>query len=349
MVNAEFFDALEQLEKEKGIPVDYMLDRVGQALITAYKRDNDGMTDNVYVEPDRDKKTIHMFVRKTVVKAEDLYEPYEEITLEEAAEYKNNPMVGDIIDIDIPTKSFGRIAAQTAKQVIIQGIREAERGMVISEFESKEHEILNGVVARIDPRSGTAYLDVVSGGEKSEAVLAASEQLLDVVNETLEISRMEAGHVQLAEAECSLSELVLQARMDMVDLADRADVTLACDIEPLAHDRVLVDAVRLSHVLTQLVDNAIKYSAPGGRITVKLWAGEYKAFAEIIDQGRGIPPEDLENVKTKFYKGSNSVRGSGIGLALVDSIMTALDGTMDLKSTLGRGTVVTLGLPIYKR
>ena len=177
MVNAEFFDALEQLEKEKGIPVDYMLDRVGQALITAYKRDNDGMTDNVYVEPDRDKKTIHMFVRKTVVKAEDLYEPYEEITLEEAAEYKNTPMVGDIIDIDIPTKSFGRIAAQTAKQVIIQGIREAERGMVISEFESKEHEILNGVVARIDPRSGTAYLDVVSGGEKSEAVLAASEQV----------------------------------------------------------------------------------------------------------------------------------------------------------------------------
>ena len=119
MVNAEFFDALEQLEKEKGIPVDYMLDRVGQALITAYKRDNDGMTDNVYVEPDRDKKTIHMFVRKTVVKAEDLYEPYEEITLEEAAEYKNIPMVGDIIDIDIPTKSFGRIAAQTAKEVIV--------------------------------------------------------------------------------------------------------------------------------------------------------------------------------------------------------------------------------------
>ena len=229
MVNAEFFDALEQLEKEKGIPVDYMLDRVGQALITAYKRDNDGMTDNVYVEPDRDKKTIHMFVRKTVVKAEDLYEPYEEITLEEAAEYKNNPMVGDIIDIDIPTKSFGRIAAQTAKQVIIQGIREAERGMVISEFESKEHEILNGVVARIDPRSGTAYLDVVSGGEKSEAVLAASEQLLDVVNETLEISRMEAGHVQLAEAECSLSELVLQARMDMVDLADSADLKKSVD------------------------------------------------------------------------------------------------------------------------
>ena len=111
---------------------------------------------------------------------------------------------------------------------------------------------------------GYASLISAHGGEAervraySDKVLAASEQLLDVVNETLEISRMEAGHVQLAEAECSLSELVLQARMDMVDLADRADVTLACDIEPLAHDRVLVDAVRLSHVLTQLVDNAIK-------------------------------------------------------------------------------------------
>ncbi|MCI7126331.1 MAG: transcription termination factor NusA [Agathobaculum sp.] len=177
MVNAEFFAALEMLEKEKGIPVEYMLDRVGQALITAYKRENDGMTDNVFVEPDREKKTIKMYVRKTVVRAEDLYEPYEEITLEEAAEYKKNPMVGDIIDIDIPTKSFGRIAAQTAKQVIIQGIREAERGMVISEFESKEHEILTGVLSRIDPRSGNAYLDVVSGGEKSEAVLAVSEQV----------------------------------------------------------------------------------------------------------------------------------------------------------------------------
>ena len=109
------------------------------------------------------------------------------------------------------------------------------------------------------------------------------------------------------------------------------------------------DPDRLRQVFINILDNAIKYSAPGGRITVKLWKGQYKAFIEIIDQGRGIPPEDLENVKTKFYKGSNSVRGSGIGLALVDSIMTALDGTLDIKSTLGRGTVVTLGLPLYQK
>ena len=174
-MNAEFFDALEQLEKEKGIPVDYMLDRVGQALITAYKRDNDGMTDNVYVEPNREEKTIRMYVRKTVVRTEDLYEPYEEITLEEAAEYKVNPQVGDIIDIDIPTKSFGRIAAQTAKQVIIQGIREAERGMIYEEFNSKEHEILTGVVNKIDPRTGCAFLKISSNSDYTEAMLAPAE------------------------------------------------------------------------------------------------------------------------------------------------------------------------------
>ena len=174
MVNAEFFDALEQLEREKGIPVDYMLDRVGQALITAYKRDNDGMTDNVYVIPDREGQDIRMFVRKTVV--DDVYEPYEEMTVEEAREYKPNAVLGDVIDIDIPTKSFGRIAAQTAKQVIIQGIREAERGMVLSEFESKEHEILTATVSRIDPRGGY-ILEMISQGEKTEAILPVSEQV----------------------------------------------------------------------------------------------------------------------------------------------------------------------------
>lgn len=173
MVNAEFFDALEQLEKEKGIPVDYMLDRVGQALITAYKRDNDGMTDNVYVEPNREEKTIRMYVRKTVVRTEDLYEPYEEITLEEAADYKVNPQVGDIIDIDIPTKSFGRIAAQTAKQVIIQGIREAERTNIMKEYEKKREEVVPAVVTKLLEDTG----DIVVDTGTSETVMRHEEMI----------------------------------------------------------------------------------------------------------------------------------------------------------------------------
>lgn len=177
MVNAEFFKALKTLEKDKNIPMDYMMGRVEQALLAAYKRDNYGITNNVFVELNSEKKTVRMFVRKTVVRAEDLYEPYEEITLEEAEQYKANPQVGDIIEIDVPTKSFGRIAAQTAKQVIIQSIREAERGMVLSEFESRENEILSGTVTRLDERTGHIFLEVISGGEKTEAMLAPTEQV----------------------------------------------------------------------------------------------------------------------------------------------------------------------------
>ena len=173
-------------------------------------------------------------------------------------------------------------------------------------------------------------------------------RLYNMVEELLDFSRLQNGRLKM---ECCLLDLV----------AELTDAVLFCEArirqegmilsytEPEEMIPVYADPDRLRQVFINILDNAIKYSAPGGRITVKIWQGEYKAFIEIIDQGRGIPPEDLENVKTKFYKGSNSVRGSGIGLALVDSIMTALDGTLDLKSTLGRGTVVTLGLPLYKR
>ena len=173
-------------------------------------------------------------------------------------------------------------------------------------------------------------------------------RLYNMVEELLDFSRLQNGRLKM---DCRLLDLV----------AELTDAVLFCEAriqreglllsynEPEEMIPVYADPDRLRQVFINILDNAIKYSAPGGRITVKIWQGEYKAFIEIIDQGRGIPPEDLENVKTKFYKGSNSVRGSGIGLALVDSIMTALDGTFDLKSTLGRGTVVTLGLPLYKR
>ena len=181
-----------------------------------------------------------------------------------------------------------------------------------------------------------------------EIINNETARLYNMVEELLDFSRLQNGRLKMS---CHPLDLV----------AELTDAVLFCEAriqreglllsysEPEEMIPVYADPNRLRQVFINILDNAIKYSAPGGRITVKIWQGEYKAFIEVIDQGRGIPPEDLENVKTKFYKGSNSVRGSGIGLALVDSIMTALDGTLDLKSTLGRGTVVTLGLPIYKR
>ena len=170
----------------------------------------------------------------------------------------------------------------------------------------------------------------------------------NMVEELLDFSRLQNGRIQMNNhpldlvAELTDAVLFCEARI-------RQEGMILSYPEPEEMIPVYADPDRLRQVFINILDNAIKYSAPGGRITVKLWKGQYKAFIEIIDQGRGIPPEDLENVKTKFYKGSNSVRGSGIGLALVDSIMTALDGTLDIKSTLGRGTVVTLGLPLYQK
>lgn len=181
-----------------------------------------------------------------------------------------------------------------------------------------------------------------------EIINNETARLYNMVEELLDFSRLQNGRLKMS---CHPLDLV----------AELTDAVLFCEAriqreglllsysEPEEMIPVYADPNRLRQVFINILDNAIKYSAPGGRITVKIWQGEYKAFIEIIDQGRGIPPEDLENVKTKFYKGSNSVRGSGIGLALVDSIMTALDGTMDIQSTLGRGTVVTLGLPLYHK
>ena len=180
-----------------------------------------------------------------------------------------------------------------------------------------------------------------------EIIHSETGRLYHMVEELLDFSRLQNGGIHM---ECRPLDLV----------AELTDALLFC--EPRMHQEglelhytepeemipVYADPDRLRQVFINVLDNAVKYSAPGGRITVKLWAGEYKAFIEIIDQGRGIPPEDLGNVKAKFFKGRNAVRGSGIGLALVDSIMTALDGTLDIRSTLGHGTVVTLGLPLYK-
>ena len=174
-MNAEFFAAIAQLEAEKGIPQDYMLERVSQALLAAYKRDNSGNTDNVFVEPDIEKKEIRMFVKKTVVEAVE--NPAEEIALPDAKKYSKKAGVGDIVNVKVETRDFGRIAAQTAKQVIIQGIREAERGVVFREFTSKEHELLTALVTRTDPRNGGASIEITGANEKTEIYLGAKEQI----------------------------------------------------------------------------------------------------------------------------------------------------------------------------
>ena len=173
---SEIFAALALLEKERGIPQSFMLDKIIQALTTAYKRDHDGV-ENVIVDVDVEHQTLKMFVQKNVVAEEDYVDPDNEMLVDEAKRISAKYEVGDIINLPVDNVEFGRIAAGNSKQVIIQGLREAERGMIYDEFNSKQHEILTGVVTRIDPRNGNVSLRIGTGSESTEALLMAGEQV----------------------------------------------------------------------------------------------------------------------------------------------------------------------------
>ena len=171
----EFFEAIHQIEQEKGIKPGYMMEKITQALLSAYRRDHEGVGDNLVMEADEEKGTVRLFLKKEVV--EEVDNPAAEISLEEARAALPQAQLGDTVRMEIKARSFGRIAAQTARQVIIQGIREAERSMVYDEFSSKEHEILTGVVTRIDPRNGAASLRISSSSEYTDGFLAPGEQV----------------------------------------------------------------------------------------------------------------------------------------------------------------------------
>ncbi|MCR5665124.1 MAG: transcription termination factor NusA [Oscillospiraceae bacterium] len=174
-MNAEFFKAIEDIEKEQGIPRSYLYDKIKQAMLTAFRRDNPECEDNVEIELDEEKKTLEMTVRKTVV--EEVADPSHEISPDAAKKLNRRAKVGDTVSLPVDTKKFGRIAAQTAGQIIKQGMREAARGIVYEEFTSKEHEILTGVVSHIDPRSGAASIRISSNSEYTEALLTANERI----------------------------------------------------------------------------------------------------------------------------------------------------------------------------
>lgn len=170
----EIFAALAMLEKERGISQAFMMDKIVQALTTAYKRDHEGV-ENVVVDVDEGKRELKMFVQKEVV--DEVENPGTQMSLDDAKAISAKYNVGDIVNIPVDNIEFGRIAAGNGKQVIIQGLREAESGMVYDEYNSKQHEILTGVVTRIDPRTGNASLRIGTGTEATDAILLAGEQV----------------------------------------------------------------------------------------------------------------------------------------------------------------------------
>ena len=175
-IGAEIFASLRDLEKIKGIPVEYMVERLKQALTNAYRKDREDHRDipaeNVVVDLTENGLSMHLI--KTAV--EEVEDTAVEIHIEAAKKLNPNVQVGDAVTMDVDIQKFGRIAAQTAKQVVIQGIREAERGAIYESYSSKAQEMLTGSVLRVDP-TGDIFVRIGQGNEQSDAVLRASEQI----------------------------------------------------------------------------------------------------------------------------------------------------------------------------
>lgn len=174
-MDSEFFLALDELEKEKGIPKAYMFEKIRAALVAAVKKDDPAASEGVIVTIDEVHRKVRICLEKTVV--EEIDNPALDLTLEEARMVDPNAQLGDKLSFDVETRQFGRIAAQAAKQVIIQGIREHERGIVYEEYNSKEHEVLTGLVSRIEPRTGIVHIKLSSASGATEAVMQAEERI----------------------------------------------------------------------------------------------------------------------------------------------------------------------------
>ena len=168
--NKEFFEAIALLEQERGIPADYLLEKVCNAIVTSVRKEYGG-ADVVFVDCNTEKQELRVYLRKLVV--EEIENEFTEILQEEAQKYKKNALVGDFVEIPLETKQFGRIAATTAKNVIRGDIHDAERGLMLKEFESKQKELVTGKVQSVDPESGNVTLEI----GKAVVVLPKSRQI----------------------------------------------------------------------------------------------------------------------------------------------------------------------------
>ena len=204
---AEFFEALKLLAKEKGIDVEYLLDRISNAIVVAVKKDFGGK-ENIFVVMNPETNEFSVTIRKAVV--EEVTDPDEELTLDQALQYTKRAKIGKTIDIKLDPKRFGRIAAQSAKHVIRQGIREAEKNQQVLEFQRRKQELVTAVVTRIDPRSGAATIQVGKG----ETVLPKTEQMeSDVLTEGMHVK---VYVVDVKETEKGMRALVSRTHAGLV-------------------------------------------------------------------------------------------------------------------------------------
>ena len=170
MINQDFFLALEELDKQKGISAEEFIAALENALVIAYKKST-GISGGVEVKLNSEKKSIKIYSVRSVV--EEVVDPEKEISVDEAREIKKSYKAGDVVTTEIQSKNFGRIAAQTAKQVLLQKLREIEHENTVNEFEDKEGELMVCTVRRIE--DGNVYVEI--GGNQIEGVLMPRDQV----------------------------------------------------------------------------------------------------------------------------------------------------------------------------
>jgi N utilization substance protein A len=167
-MNLEFLEAIDALEREKRMSKDMLIEAIESALVVAYRK-NYGNAQNVRVDIDRTTGDINVYMRRDVV--EEVEDPFSQASLEEAQEIDPEYEVGDIIEYQVTPKDFGRIAAQTAKQVVVQRIREAERGMIYNDYVGRQGELVTGIIQRVS--NGTVFVNI----GRAEGILSQNEQI----------------------------------------------------------------------------------------------------------------------------------------------------------------------------
>ena len=260
--NEELFLALNLLEKEKGIPVEFMLDKIKKAISTACK--NNYGNEDVDIDVDPEKGVFNVYLRKEIV--EEVEDPNRQYLLDKAKQVDPTACVGRFVRIKLDTKQFGRVAAQTARNIIRQGIRDSERGQMMQEFQSKHQELVSGLVERIDPRTGAISLKI----GKAEAVLPKNEQIGG--ENVKEGDYIKVYVVDVRETEKGPKAIISRTHPDLVKRLFETEVPEIYDgtVEIKAVSREAGSRTKLA-VMSPTWTPWAPASAPGAAVSRRLW------------------------------------------------------------------------------
>ena len=312
MNNKEFFIALNILEKENGIPVDYMITQIKKAIVIACKNTYNG-NDDVNIAIDKDKQVFDVFLQKTVV--EEIEDIDREITIENARKIMASAVVGEKVGIKLDPEQFGRIAVQTSRSIIRQGIKDGEKGQMLLEFQSKVHEIVTAVVEKIDKKNGNITLKI---NGKAEAVLPKNEQI--PTDNFVEGSRIKVYIADVRESEKGPRATITRTHPDFVKRLFEMEVPEIFDgiVQIKSVSREAGSRTKLA-----VISNDSNVDALGACIGAKR-----ARVSTIVDELGG---EKIDIVQ--YYEEPEKYVAAALSPASVVSVVVAEDGSKSCKAT----------------